>query len=78
MPHLELESEMAAHLMYILANAEGKGITWAIVNPLLMEVGNQLRGQAMRQQAGSQSAARFTTPGSQAVGDGKEVDHVER
>lgn len=33
-------------LMAVLANAQGPGITWSVVNPLLMKLGEQLRVQA--------------------------------
>ena len=32
-------------LFAILANAQGQGITWAMVNPLLMKLGQQLQTQ---------------------------------
>jgi hypothetical protein len=46
MPSLELDNIEAGNLMFILANAEGKGINWGIVNPLLMKIGEQLRTQS--------------------------------
>jgi hypothetical protein len=46
MPSLELDSSECGQLMFVLANAEGKGINWNIVNPLLMKIGEQLRNQS--------------------------------
>jgi hypothetical protein len=46
MATIELDSQECGQLMFVLANAEGKGITWALVNPLLMKIGEQLRLQA--------------------------------
>jgi hypothetical protein len=46
MPSLELDSSEVGNLMFILANAEGKGINWGIVNPLLMKIGEQMRIQS--------------------------------
>jgi len=42
-----LTNEEFGQLMFVLANAEGKGITWAVVNPLLMKIGEQLRQQSI-------------------------------
>ena len=47
MSTIDLDDTEFGHLMFILANAEGKGITWSIVNPLLMKIGEQLRAQKM-------------------------------
>jgi hypothetical protein len=47
MPTLELENVECGQLMNVLANAEGKNITWSIVNPLLMKIGEQLRTQSL-------------------------------
>jgi hypothetical protein len=46
MPSIELDSSEFGNLMFILANAEGKGINWSMVNPLLMKIGEQLRTQS--------------------------------
>ena len=40
-----LEDTEWSQLMAILANAQGSGITWAMVNPLLMKLGQQLQAQ---------------------------------
>ena len=45
MATIELDDNKADQLMFVLANAEGKGITWSVVNPLLMEIGRQLQLQ---------------------------------
>ena len=62
MATIELDDTRADQLMFVLANAEGKGITWSIINPLLMEIGRQLQLQRRPQQ--------FAT---KADGDGREV-----
>jgi hypothetical protein len=45
MPTIELSHTEFGQLMGVLANATGPNITWAIVNPLLMKIGEQLRMQ---------------------------------
>lgn len=32
-------------LLAVLANAQGPGLTWAVINPLIMKLGEQLRLQ---------------------------------
>jgi hypothetical protein len=46
MASIELDSAEVGQLMFILANAEGKGINWSMVNPLLMKIGQQARQQS--------------------------------
>jgi hypothetical protein len=48
MASVELSDQDWGQLMFVLANAEGKGITWAMVNPLLMKIGGQLQTQQPR------------------------------
>lgn len=45
MPTFELEHSECGQLMNVLANATGPNINWAVVNPLLMKIGEQLRMQ---------------------------------
>jgi hypothetical protein len=45
MPSIDMTDQEFGQLMFILGNAEGKGITWSVVNPLLMKIGDQLRAQ---------------------------------
>jgi hypothetical protein len=52
MPSVALSNEKWGQLMFVLANAEGKGVTWALVNPLMMEIGEQLRQQTPSKQTG--------------------------
>lgn len=70
MPSVNLNDEKWGQLMFVLANAEGKGVTWAIVNPLLMEIGGQLRAQQPRQQTVEETRA-----GIRLDGNGQEVRH---
>lgn len=49
MKTITLDDQDFGHLMFVLANAEGKGITWTLVNPLLMKIGDQLRVQSQPQ-----------------------------
>ena len=42
---VDLSDQEWGQVMFVLANAEGKGITWGLVNPLLMKIGEQLRGK---------------------------------
>ena len=51
-------------LLFILANAEGKGINWSTTNPLVMKIGEQLNAQ-------SQRAAPTEQP-SEGKGNGQE------
>jgi hypothetical protein len=67
MPSVEMNDQEWGQLMFILANAEGKGITWTMVNPLMMKVGDQLRVQA--------SAKRYGIDQQPPKSDGKEVQH---
>jgi hypothetical protein len=46
MATIELDNTEFGQLMFILANAEGKGINWSMTNPLLMKIGDQVRQQA--------------------------------
>jgi hypothetical protein len=46
---VHLSNQEWGQVMFVLANAEGKGINWSMVNPLLMAIGDQLRVQAMTQ-----------------------------
>ena len=32
-------------LLAVLANAQGPGVSWAVVNPLVMKLGQQLQAQ---------------------------------
>jgi hypothetical protein len=74
MASVELSDQDWGQVMFVIANAEGKGITWAMVNPLLMSIGNQLRAQqpsgAPRQQTVEQTRA-----GSRLDSNGQEVRH---
>jgi hypothetical protein len=64
MPMIELDPPECGMLMAILANAEGKGITWQTVNPLLMKIGSQLRLQAeAAQRAPPNIAEHFSSIG---------------
>ena len=49
-------------LLFVLAHAEGKGITWQVVNPLVMTIGEQLNAQSPQAapppNPGIESAAR--------------------
>lgn len=47
-------------LMAIIANAQGAGITWGVVNPLLMKLGAQLQAQVQGQ---AQQAQTPIVPG---------------
>ena len=42
---VDMTDQEWAQVMFVLANAEGKGITWGMVNPLLMKLGGQLKGK---------------------------------
>lgn len=44
-PQIDIDDAEFAQLMFILANAEGKGINWTMVNPLMMKIGGQARNQ---------------------------------
>lgn len=59
-------------LLFVLANAEGKGITWGIVNPLLMKIGAQLQVQQQGPQQGPPPPIVVT---KQTNADGKEAGH---
>jgi len=65
MSAVDLTDQEWGQLMFVLANAEGKGITWSMVNPLMMKIGDQLRVQA--------NAKRYTPPTEKADGEDMEV-----
>jgi hypothetical protein len=58
MPTIELDSSEFSQLMFVLSSAEGKGISWGLVNPLIMKIGEQVRVQAV------QSSRVSATPSS--------------
>ena len=64
---VDLTDQEWAQVMFVLANAEGKGITWGMVNPLLMKMGQQLQIK----QAGK---AEYTP---KRKNSGEEVKHAE-
>ena len=66
MPSIEMSDQEFGQLMFILANSEGKGITWGIVNPLMMKIGEQLR---------SQSNLGVPTPSPPRMRGNKEIHH---
>jgi hypothetical protein len=43
---IELTDEDFSQLLFVLANAEGKGLNWQLINPLMMKIGTQARLQA--------------------------------
>jgi len=44
MPSIDLTDQEIVTLMFILANAEFKnGVTWSMINPLVMKIGEQAR-----------------------------------
>ena len=74
MASVELNEQKWGQVMFVLANAEGKGITWALTNPLLMEIGNQLREQTLAQTNPIASNPPVTTERAWAAdGNSKEV-----
>jgi hypothetical protein len=66
---VHLSNQEWGQVMMVLANAEGKGVNWSLTNPLLMEIGNQLRVRAMTQ--GPQQPLSAEEP--KARGNSKEV-----
>lgn len=46
-------------LLAVLANAQGPGLTWAVINPLIMKLGEQLRTQGGNGLDPDASAPRF-------------------
>jgi hypothetical protein len=76
MPTVDLSGEKWGQLMFILANAEFKnGVTWAMVNPLLMEIGEQLRRQQLPAGAPRQQTVEETRAGIRLDSNGQEVRH---
>jgi hypothetical protein len=55
---VHMSNQEWGQVMFVLANAEGKGINWSMTNPLLMAIGDQLRVQAM-------TSAQAQQPGAQ-------------
>lgn len=45
MPTVTMTMDRWQQLMGILGRAEGPGLNWTIINPLLMEIGRQLQAQ---------------------------------
>jgi hypothetical protein len=73
MPTLDLDNQECGQLMAILANAEGKNITWANINPLLMKIGEQLRQQTLSAGAPRQQTLEETRAGIRPDGNSKEI-----
>jgi hypothetical protein len=74
MPTIELSDEEFSQLMFVMANAEGKGLNWQLVNPLMMRIGTQARLQAEAQQR--RNALLSSTAPAPPPGNGqKEVRH---
>lgn len=66
---VHLSNQEWGQVMFVLANAEGKGINWSMTNPLLMGIGDQLRVQAMT--SGAQQ------PGTQPRGNSSKQEVVQ-
>lgn len=75
MPTLELNYIECGQLMNVLANAEGKSITWAVVNPLLMKIGEQLRVQQEMGSALGAERSAANRPDHREGNSGKETNH---
>jgi hypothetical protein len=73
MASVDLNDQEWGQLMFVLANAEGKGITWAMVNPLLMKIGAQLQAQTIG--GAPRQATVEQTKGIKLDGNGQEVRH---
>jgi hypothetical protein len=74
MPTIELDHIEFGQLMNVLANAEGKNITWAVVNPLLMKIGEQLRVQQQLSRSVTDPPDPTIKP-NRRDGSGKETQH---
>lgn len=75
MARVELSDQEWGQLMFVLANAEGKGITWALTNPLLMKIGGQLQVQQQPIGAPRQATVEETRADIRLDGNGQEVRH---
>ena len=60
-------------MLFVLANAQGQGITWAVTNPLLMKLGEQLQ----KQQPGQNIQARPNGPDLNPPANWPEADVLE-
>ena len=56
---VSLEPQEWQSLLTVLAHAQGPGVTWVVINPLLMKIGQQLQDK--------QSSSQDQHPGPRAV-----------
>jgi hypothetical protein len=71
---VDLSEQEWAQVMFVLANAEGKGITWAMVNPILMKIGQQLQPGKPIAPPPPRPPAEVPRP-KRRNADGQEVSH---
>lgn len=67
---VELSEQEWQQLLFVLGNAEGKGINWSLTNPLLMKIGQQLQAQATASVVKPPHEIRLNADGGKEEGHG--------